>query len=710
MARKLLQGLLVGLGAATLALLLWSWGRLDDWEARTWDWRARAFARPAATTPRVKLILLDQASLDYGKTHMGWSWPWPRVAYTPILEFCRMGGARAIAFDVIYTEPSRDGVADDEAFGEGLAQAPQLISALTLSREAGEHTGWPPESPPPGLEVAGLSEWLAAARADEVAVGHATFPVPELSAHMAMLGHVLGGQDRDSVIRRAALFHLFDGQVVPFLGLGAYLVGERAAGRPVDLAVAPGAFRMGDVRIPIDDQARAILNYRVPPHAFDRIRAAAVIESFLRLQEGLEPEIRPELFKDCYVLFGFSAPALLDLRPTPVNPAAPGVEVHATALDNLLAGDFIRPAPVRGVLLATLLLAVLSGVTVTLSRNARQSVLAFVVLLPLPVLLGVWSHGQHTWWPMVVTELGVVLALVGAVVVNYATEGRQKAFIKSAFRQYLGAEVIEDIIRDPSRLRLGGEKKELTMFFSDLEKFSSFSERLDPPRLIELLNVYLSEVGRIIMAEGGYVDKYIGDAIVAFWNAPVSQPDHAARAVRAALLCQRRLDQKRDEWAAQFDAVLKMRIGVNTGEVVVGNMGSQERFNYTMLGDAANLASRLEGAGKAFGLYMLVAESTWRQVSDAVQGREIGAVRVVGRKTPVRVYEALALAGEPVPDWLPIFEQGLAHCRERRWTDALAFFERIADDRPAAMYAEKCRAAVAGAAADWDGVWNLTEK
>ena len=197
----------------------------------------------------------------------------------------------------------------------------------------------------------------------------------------------------------------------------------------------------------------------------------------------------------------------------------------------------------------------------------------------------------------------VLGALVAATIVNYATEGRQKAFIKHAFKQYLGAEVIEQLIADPSRLQLGGEKRDLAIFFSDIEKFSSFSEKLDPPTLTALLNDFLTDMTGIILDEGGYLDKYIGDAIVAFWNAPLAQRDYAVRACRAAIRCQRRLAERRQEFFDRTGAMIKMRVGINTGDVVVGNMGSKERFNYTVLGDAANLASRLEGANKAFGTY-----------------------------------------------------------------------------------------------------------
>jgi adenylate cyclase len=270
--------------------------------------------------------------------------------------------------------------------------------------------------------------------------------------------------------------------------------------------------------------------------------------------------------------------------------------------------------------------------------------------------------------------------------------------------------VIDQLLADPSRLSLGGEKRELTIFFSDIEKFSSFSERLDPTQLIGLLNEYLSEMGEIIKEEGGYLDKFIGDAIVAFWNAPVEQPDHAARACRAALRCQRRLAERRAEFQEKYGAVVKMRIGINTGDVTVGNMGSSDRFNYTVLGDAANLASRLEGANKAFGTYLMVSESTWTKTGGVFAGRELSRLTVVGRKQPVGVYEPTGLPGEPRPEWHADFERALHLFFSGKFAEALPVFERQTEDSVSRAYADRCRLYQTTPPAEWAGVWNLTEK
>ncbi len=268
----------------------------------------------------------------------------------------------------------------------------------------------------------------------------------------------------------------------------------------------------------------------------------------------------------------------------------------------------------------TFLLALLAAVSVAFSRNAWRSLLLFAVCLPLPVLLSLFAYSRGTWLPLVVQEAAVSLSLLGALAVNYATEGKQKRFIKNAFRQYLSPDVIEQLIAHPERLKLGGERRTLSIFFSDLQGFTAISEGLDPEALTALLNEYLSAMTDILHEEGGTVDKYVGDAIIAFWNAPLDQPDHAERAARAALRCQEKLSEMRPDFRERIGKDLYMRIGLNTGFAVVGNMGSRSRFDYTVLGDAVNLASRLEGINKQFGTFILSSEALRKRVAGDVPG------------------------------------------------------------------------------------------
>jgi adenylate cyclase len=643
---------------------LWSLGALDRFEAATWAYRAVYFSSRRTPSANVKVVLIDQASLDWAAMpERGWSWPWPREVYAPMLDIFQHGGARVVAFDLLFSEPSVHGVADDEAFGDAIRRTPRFVGAAFYGRD------------------------------------HTTLPIPAVATNATLLANVQDEPDSDGVFRRATLFRgdRPSRGSMNSLGVAAWMLGTGA--NPWN---ADGMF--------LDAGNRLLLNFAGHGGRHEAFGAASVIQSGLQLAQGKKPVLDPSVFSNAYVLVGVSAPGLMDVRPTPVSRVTPGVEVHATVLDNLLTGDFLRDAPGAAVALYAVLLGCAAAGLVLRARRARQTALAILCFLPVPVAASFIGYAAGFWWPLVLGELVVVIAWVGATLVIYATEGRQRAFIRNAFRYYLGDEVIEQILADPSRLRLGGEKRELTVFFSDIESFSTFSERLAPEVLTSLLNEYLSDMSAIIKEEGGYVDKYIGDAIVAFWNAPITQSDHAARACRAALRCQRRLDERRAEFTAITGVEMRARIGINTGVVTVGNMGSRERFNYTILGDAANLASRLEGANKAFGTYLMVSESTWLLSGGEWVGRELACLRVVGRQTPVRVFELAGFPGEAYPESWKEFRAGKKQFETGNYTEARAVFARCPSDAAARAYSARCARLESQPIQSLNGVWELSEK
>jgi adenylate cyclase len=481
----------------------------------------------------------------------------------------------------------------------------------------------------------------------------------------------------------------------------------------VAVSIRTGGMTVAGKTVPIDAGGHAILRFRGPSGTHRQYSAAAVIQSELRLQAGEEPVIQdPDAFRDCHVIFGFSAPGLYDLRPAPVGGVYPGSEIHATALDNLMEGDFLAELPSQATVVLALLMGLLSAVAVVFSRSAVKSMLFFALFLPLPVLLSLYAYTKGTWLPLVVQEMAISLSLLGALAVNYATEGKQKRFIKGAFRQYLSPDVIEQLIAHPERLKLGGERRTLSIFFSDLQGFTAIAEGLDPEALTALLNEYLSAMTDIIHEEGGTLDKYVGDAIIAFWNAPLAQPDHAERAARAAVRCQAKLSEQRPAYREKIGKDLFMRIGLHTGPAIVGNMGSRSRFDYTVLGDAVNLASRLEGINKQFGTFVLASEAMRSALGDGFAPREISRVAVVGRKEPVRIFELLPpqeFAAREKP--LSTFAKGLQEFYAGRFSVALeSFLATEKTDPAAAAYARKCRALIDHPPENWEGVWAMTEK
>ena len=701
------KGLLLGLAAGLVGLLLFWSGLFSDWENVTWDWRVRLLARPAPATAGIALIVLDQASLDWAKEELSLTWPWPRQVYAPLIELARDQKARVLALDVIFTEPS--GIEGDDrlladSFGLGLP----VVASVVLGSGGGGVESWPPELAAKLPPSEGAAGWLESA-APETRADRVVLPIPELSAKANSLGNVGEIPDDDQVVRRAGLVRIFDGRPVPSLALSAYLAATGEGFR-----LEPGRLILGGRAIPLDSRGRAILNYRGGPGTHAKYSAAGVIQSALLLKEGKPAQLPPNAFTGRFLFFGFTAPGLHDLRASPLSAVHPGVAIQATVLDNLIMGDFIRPAPGWAAGAAVLLLGLLSGFLVVTAQGHRQTVMAFALFLPLPVVAGLAAYRLGMWWPVVGPEAAVALGLMGGVYLNYVTEGRQRRFIKTAFRHYLSPEVIEQILKDPGSLKLGGQRRELTILFSDLEGFTSISEGLDPAELTLLLNDYLSDMTEIILDEGGTLDKYEGDAIIAFWNAPLDQPDHAKRAVRAALGCQAALARRRAEFKERTGAELRARIGLHSGPVVVGNMGSHRRFDYTVLGDAANLASRLEGANKVFGTYIMVSEETWNRLEGEFRGRELGAIMVVGRKTPVRVFEPLGPtqdpAGEAGPDLPETMARGLEMCRRGDWAGAVEVFQSLPADPAARKYLDRCRELVENQDQTWDAVWRLDKK
>lgn len=701
---RLLQALGIGILSAMLASLLWKFGALDRWENRVWDLEVGWFARPAPTTDQIRLIFLDQNSLDWGKKQ-GWEWPWPREVYAPILDFCRRGGAKAIAFDVIFSEPS-ERLDQDAALGEAIRLTPSFVGTVFVGNETGSDTNWPSSIPHSGIRFKDRYP----PENNPFKMSRAMFPIPEVATNAAILGTVFGNPDKDGIYRRLRPFSLFDGQVVPSLGLGACLVSS--TNKFLTIRESWFGINHRHIRMHLDGSGQAILRYRGSSQTHKTVNVSGIIESELLMRDGKSPLIAPAFFKDTYVFLGFTAPGLKDLRPSPIDSTYPGVEIHATFLDNLLAGDFMRDAAAWGSLLLAFSLACGGAAAIRLGRHAWQNIIVFVFMLPLPAFLGSLAYTQGFWLPVIFILTATFPALIGALALNYATEGKQKRFIKGAFKQYLSPLVIEELVQHPERLKLGGELRELSIFFSDIRGFTSISEHLNPQELTALLNNYLTAMTDIIYSHGGTVDKYEGDAIIAFWNAPLAQKDHAQLAVHTALECQAKLTELNPGYKEHIGAELYQRIGLNSGPVVVGNMGSRQRFNYTFLGDAGNLAARLEGINKQFGTSLLISSNTRQQLDDRIAVREIARVQVVGRKEPVCVFEPM------LPDFaaehhevLDRFALGLAKYYAGSLDEALEQFASIeSQDAPAAAYVRRCKTLLAAPPAAWSGVWVMTEK
>jgi class 3 adenylate cyclase len=651
--------------------------------------------------------------------------------------------AASVAFDVIFSETSVYGSDDDEAFIRACGDYGRVVQTVFFSTQSGNAFSWPGGLEKPLFSADGLGPLLSRyALTGEDGPG-AQFPIAGLRDAAGALGNVTGKPDSDGIIRRAKLFALFDGKAIPGLSAASLMAGGMD-GR-ISYNEKTRSIEWQDYSIPVGRDGASLLRFRgsIDQYTYIPYSAADVLRSAESYGRGEEPLLYPEDFTGKHVFFGYYAPGLFDIFSTPISSVYPGMGIHLTMLDNILAGDFIREA--GRWMPALLMLAVVVLINLLILYSGRIS-LAVAGSIMIVIALGGAGAGFYRlgWWVPVVAPLtAAVFAFLTATLYNYATEGSQKRFIKSAFSQYLSPAVIDQIIADPSQLKLGGEKRDMTAIFTDIRSFSTISEALgDPAKLVELLNFYLTRMSNIILENHGTIDKYEGDAIIAFFGAPVRTPDHAVLACRSALLMKKAEAEINREARAQnliTDEVMEAlvqkgilksrddpdpvytRLGVNSGEMVVGNMGTPSKMDYTIMGNAVNLAARLEGVNKQYHTGgILVSEYTREKTGGAFVMRPLSRVRVVGVNAPLRLYELLDLKNSAAPaleDMVSRWEQGMAAYERRDFAAALGFFRPIYEDdngdRVARLYIAHCEKYLATPPLDeaWDnGVDSLTEK
>jgi adenylate cyclase len=483
-----------------------------------------------------------------------------------------------------------------------------------------------------------------------------------------------------------------------------------------------GVLHFGDeLRVPFSGENELHIDFPAfPAGASSHAKEYGLsVLDFLDLENKSEAQLNELRYwvEDRIVLFGDISEVSHDYFETPIGRIY-GVEFIGSTVATLLSGGPLQPGGVvLEALLALLVLAALIGIA--LMQRPGMRALAALGILVAWIALASWLYVG----PGIIVSMAYVLAasLLGFLIVNlrfYLVERGQKALIRDAFGQYLSPKVVNILVKDPSRLTLGGEKREMTAFFSDVASFSTISEQLTPEELVALLNDYLTAMCDIIADYEGTVDKFEGDAIIAFWGAPLNQPDHARLSCFAAIDMQNYLRDYRERLRLEGRPILNVRIGLNTGDMLVGNMGSAQRMDYTIMGDAVNLAARLEGANKFYGTYSMISEATYKHVADDVEVRELDEVRVVGKREAVRIYELLDRRGEldeHRAEILSRYNAALALYREHRFEEALAGFESVLeiepDDGPGRTYAGRCRGFIEEPPpADWDGVHQLTEK
>jgi adenylate cyclase len=468
--------------------------------------------------------------------------------------------------------------------------------------------------------------------------------------------------------------------------------------------------QIGNISIPTDELGRIMINYRGDAETYPHISVTDILKGNVP-KSDLENKV---------VIVGATAIGIYDMRVTPYSSVFPGVEIHANIVDSVLKKAFLyhptwaKIFDILMICVAGLLLGFVLPRFGVFTGIATVSILFFGYIFFCQYLFA-----AHGWILNLVYPLLLIISVYIIITVyKYLVESRQKRFIRKAFSTYLAPTVVKQLEESPDNLVLGGEEREITAFFSDVQGFTSISEKLTPSELVELLNEFLTEMTNIILRDEGTVDKFEGDAIIAFYGAPNELENQAERACITCVAMQRRLHELRSKWKDEGRPELMMRIGLCTGLAVVGNMGSRNRMDYTMMGDTVNTAARLEGVNKIYGIYTLVCETTYKKASNRVWGREIDAIQVVGKKEPVRVFQLLGMSDDIDEHLLKMtqyYEKGLQFYRRRNWDKAMEYFNGALkidpEDGPSKTMLKRC-AEYKGdpPKEDWNGAFAMTTK
>ena len=715
--RKLtwLKALIVGGGAALLIAIFTYFlapGPFQAFENNLYDMRVR-FENGMAEEldpdeTNLILIMIDERSLDkYGRFEQ-----WPRTYHGRLASLLADWGAAAVFFDIVLEEKDKDPQIDlqlSRDFGYAglvytaiaLKDRKSLYFSSQIDEERIKEDA--PRSLIPLDRIQG-SELLPDLSGEMFLEG----PVSRICR--ASLGHGLVNifPDEDGVVRRQPLFVRDGDVVVPTTAFRLFL--DVRGINYEDIRLEPGkAVYAGPFIFPVDRKGRYRIKWYPPTEDHVPYREIPYYDVLQKRMPG-------EFFSGKVCIVGLTAATLEDLKATPSSLALPGVKIHTTLLSNLVRAEHVTAMDKS---LAILLTFVLGVVVAWLALRFRT--IAGMALAALLIMAGVvaafyvyvkWSYWAEIFRPM----LGVVGCYTAAMVYRYVTEERQKRVIKGAFQQYVSPAVVDEMIQDPDKLKLGGERRELTVLFADIQGFTSFSEQLDPEELTNFLNKFLTVMTHRIFDHQGTVDKYIGDAIMAIFGAPLYFEDHVVRGVDAALGMREELENVRREWQNTLPEKFDLKLGLNTGPMVVGNMGSDVRFDYTVLGDNVNLAARLEALTRQYGVGLLISESTREPLGDDYLARELDSVRVKGKTRPVRIFEVLARCGtdKDTPENHRLaegFTEAIEYYRAQNWDMALEQFTQLADDPASVVFSERCRLFKEEPPGDdWDGVWTMTTK
>lgn len=746
--------------ATVVGLFLSGFALFELFELKSYDLRFLSRG-PLPASGKVVMAVIDEKSL----AHEG-RWPWPRAKIAHLVDRLSQDGARVVGFDIGFLEPDenthlqliddigtqlqKSGIIDpeleadlahrrtvadnDRMLANSIQHAdtaivlgyffhikPEKIDAVELPPKPDPHQNFTHTAKYPLVKMMG---------------GNTTeLPVPTAMAvqtNIAQLAKVADGSgffnklsDADGVVRSSPLIIRYDQDLYASLAVQAvwhYL------DRP-NLTINGAAhgvthIQMGSLRIPTDEYGNLLINHLGPAEVIPTYSVADIING----------RIPADTFKDRIVLVGAAAMGIADYIITPYSTVAPGLSLHATIVENVLSGNFLEKPHWTTIfdLLAIILVGLIAGFF-TARLSALKGVLANLALFGGYLFANHWLFVNHgVWLGIIYPVAALVLVYLAQIIYHYFTETKERHRVKNTFQQYLSGDVIDQMLANPDQLQLGGEVKNLTILFSDLEGFTSYAENYKPDELVPLLNEYFSQMTEEIFRYRGTLLEFLGDGMLVLFGAPIANDDHAIDAVRAAMAMQARLKTLQQEWSntdspyhnqwkAMGSPSLFTRFGINSGDVLVGNLGSRQRFSYSVLGDEVNLASRIEGLNKQYGTQILVGENSAHQMDDTLALREVDQVRVVGKQHPIRVYEPMIPASiegsltMAQNQFIRTYQSGLTAYRKQQWTKAVTFFEQAGalapQDNSWRVMCSRCLEYKTNPPAkNWDGVYIATKK
>jgi len=708
------QALLTGGCVAAFVGLLQVTGLLQLWELKTRDLRTRWTLRPERkeSDPYVRsdlfTISVTDVSLELMDREQRQKWPWDRETQSYLVSACTHGKATVVLYDFLIDEVGRD-KADEEFLVKAAKAGPpvffagRFLDAQVSSTKERED------------QEALLKKFAIDVDADgSVAIpdrfATVKFPTSDICKAAAGVCDVSTPRDTDDLIRKYRLFSRYKERFYPSFALAALMAREKAS----KVVVRDRKVTVGTRTFPVEVDGSILLRYYPPGSSFPWKSAWNVYKGMEELAQGEKPKFDFQQLEGRTVIIGTNAAGLTDLRVTPVK-EVPGPDIHLTALGNILNGDYLRDAAVGVSALLFTLLALGVALATRLTSAAVGGAVAAATMAGV-VGLSVALYSARWIVDLVPSLLAVGTSFAATSAVNFLHEGRQRLQVKRNFSRYVSPKVVDKILQHPDALHLEGERKPLTIFFMDFAGFTAMSEKLDPAELVKLISEYHNEAAEEIFRTEGTLDKFIGDAIMAYWNDPIEQSDHALRACLTAVGAQKRLLKMAEVMKERGLPEMSARIGLNSGVATVGNMGSKEQVNYTLIGDEVNLASRLEGVNKEFGTKIIIAESTYLPAKDKLEVRELALIKVKGKKQPVRIFELIALKGEAPPERMETvrkFEAALQEFRARRFDKAWEAFLSLAQkgDQASEVYVGICeRYMNEPPHADWDGSYQMEHK